>query len=552
MFPHIRPPQWRFLPQMVVALVLVCALAAIGVGVAVGFGGFARHASQTPTPVVLRWANENVSDLASLDPATGVDLNSRQAAQIIFGGLVRFGPGFHVLPDAASSWKVTDGGRTYTFYLRPDVRFGDGSLLTASDVAFSLNRTLSPDFANHSSAFLLQEIAGATQVSDGRTLSAEGIQVLGPRTLRIRLVAPTGSFLARLATPAGYIVSPAAINQDPQRWAQHAFGTGPFKVARWVRNTALFLVPNPYYWGGKPRVTSIDMPFIPEPLAAYKLYRAGGVDTMGTIRFPTEALYDVQGRTDFHRAARLETEFLTLNERIAPFNSLLVRQAFARAVNKAALVRDVFANFAHPTNGMMPPGIPGYNPALKGMAYDPQRARQLLARAGYPGGRGLPTVTYAVDVGAQNLELASALAAQWQRVLGVQVQLQQAATHSAYDHLLDQHAYQIAVIDWTADYPDPENFVTQQLHTGSPNNNGAWSNAAFDRLTDRAASMPEESPARLALYRRAEELAMDQAATIPLVNPTTGILLRSNVHGLEISGGQLLASDWTRVTVSQG
>jgi len=327
--------------------------------------------------------------------------------------VVRPRQGRHVLilPDAAEHWTVTNGGRTYTFYLRPNVGFGNGAPVAAADVAFSVNRTLSPAFAQQSGAFLLDDIVGAKEVSDGRAIEASGIQVLDAHTLRIRLLAPTITFLDKLATPAGYIVSPTAVNADPRRWDHHAFGSGPFKVARWV--------PNPYYWGGKLRITGIDMPFIPEPLAAYKLYRAGGVDTMGNIRW----------------------------------------------------------------------------------------------------------------------------------VLGVPVNVQQ-YTHSAYLTLLDKRAYQIAVIDWTADYPDPENFLTQQFRTGSPNNR-AWSNRAFDSLVDRAASMPARNPTRLALYGRAEELAMDEAAAIPLVNPTAGILLREGVHELQVIGGQLLANDWTRVTVTR-
>src|SRR5437588_4506805 len=140
------------LPQLIVALVLASALIAGGIGIAKGLPG---HRSPKPA-AVLRWANEGTSDLLTLDPARGMDLNGRQAAQIIFGGLVRFGPNFQVLPDTASRRTVSADRLTYTFYLRPGVRFADGTPLTAADVAFSLNRILSPAFNQHSGAFLLQ------------------------------------------------------------------------------------------------------------------------------------------------------------------------------------------------------------------------------------------------------------------------------------------------------------------------------------------------------------------------------------------------------------
>jgi peptide/nickel transport system substrate-binding protein/oligopeptide transport system substrate-binding protein len=535
----------RFVPHMLVGVMLILALTAGGVALAMGVG---THTAKAGV-VVLHYSNEGTSDLTSLDPARGYDLNARQAAQIIFGGLTRFGPDFRVLPDVASGWTISNRGRTYTFHLRPNVEFADGAPVTARDVAYSLNRTLSPRFASHSGAFILSDIVGAREASEGKVSQVRGIQVLNARTIRIHLRASTGSFLAKLATPAGYIVPSQLIRRDPAHWDRHAFGTGPFMVSKWIPHTGLLLAPNPHYWGGKLKITGIEMPFIPEPLTAFKRYRAGALDTMGSVHFPADALPDVQFQPDFHRVPRLDTLFLTLNEATPPFNSMKVRQAFARAVNKALVARDVFDNFAHPTNAMVPPGIQNYHPDVP-LGYDPQLARKLLAQAGYPDGRGLPPVSIAIDESSQNAVLANELAQQWGDVLGVNVTVIP-YPHKSYLSVLDQRAYQVAAIDWTADYPDPQNFLSQQLDTGSPNNNGGYSNPAFDRLTARADEMPLNNPERFTLYHQAELLAMQQAATIPLVNQSAGILLRQGVQGLSIAGGQLIASDWTKVTVTR-
>ncbi|HEX6508626.1 MAG TPA: peptide ABC transporter substrate-binding protein [Chloroflexota bacterium] len=535
----------RYLPQMLVGLMLVLALTAGGVAVAMGVSG---HGGK-PAAVVLQYSNEGTSDLGSLDPASGYDLNTRQAAQIIFGGLTRFGPNFRVLPDAASSWTISDGGRTYTFHLRPNVRFADGTLLTAPDVAYSLNRTLSPRFAKHSGAFILGDIVGAKAASEGKATQVSGIEVLDVRTIQIRLRTATGSFPAKLATPAGYIVPSQLIGRDPKHWALHAFGTGPFMVSRLIPHDALLLTPNPYYWGGKLQISGVDMPFIPEPLTAYKRYRAGALDTMGTLHFPSVVLQDVQGQKDFHAVPRLETLFLMLNETMPPFDNMLVRQAFARAIDKKAVARDVFNGFAHPTNAMVPPAFHNYDASVP-YGYNPGLARRLLAKAGYPQGRGLPPVAIEVDESAQNAVLANELADQWNRVLGVNVTILPYA-HKSYLSVLDSLSFQVAVIDWTADYADPQNFLSQQLTTGSPNNNGQYSNPTFDRLTAEADGLPIDDPRRFKLYHQAELLAMKQAATIPLVNPTAGILLRRGVHGLSMAGGQLLAADWTKVSVTR-
>lgn len=536
----------RFLPQIVIALVVVGATA-------VGLDSLARRDTHTaeakPVPMVLRWANEGVQNIQTLDPANFPDLNTRLAAQLIYGGLVRFGPNFVILPDAARSWTVSEDERRYTFTLRPNLRFADGSAVTAEDVAYSFNRTLNHKYLNSSGWYLLSNIVGASVVTAGESSQAIGILPLDTTHLVIQLREPDASFLAKLATPAGYIVSPAEIAADPQHWDRHAYGSGPFMVKRWVPNGELLLVPNPYYHGGRVRITGIDMPFIPEPLEAYKRYQEGAVDTMGTALFPTDELYNVEGENDFHISTQLRTVFLTLNERKAPFNNMRVRQALALAIDKREIVHTVYGDFATPTAGMLPPDIKGYDPHVQGLSFNPARARQTLAAAGYPGGRGLPTITYTVDQDAQSVALASDLASQWRRVLGIHVRLQQVG-HNTYNEALAGEEFQLAVIDWTADYPDPANFLSQQLNSDAPNNNSNWHSDIFDQLVSVADRLPADSPWRWKLYHQAQNLAMQQAADIPLVNPDAGILLRRNIHGLTLKGGQVLARDWTKVSVS--
>lgn len=534
----------RLVPQVLIALVLLAVLGGAATGIVRGFRGSSPSSASHP---ILRWANEKIYDIYTLDPARGLDFNARLAAQMIYSGLVRVGPRVHIMPDAAASWRVSPDGRTYTFKLRPNVRFADGRLLRAQDVAYSLNRTLTPQFAKLSGLYLLGSIDGAAQHAQGKAPSVRGITVPNDRTVRIHLSAPDGSFLAKLATPAGYIVPSWRIRADPKHWDEHAIGTGPFMVSRWVHSTALFLVPNPHYYGGTLQLSGIDMPFIPEPLAAYKRYRSDGVDIMGSVEFPASVLYAVRGRKDFHTSPRLETVFLTLNERVAPFNNIRVRQAFSHAIDKAALVREAYDGFAHPTDALVPPSIPAYRTAVP-KQYDPALARKLLAEAGYPGGRGLPAVTFPVDQGSQSVVLASSLASQLRHVLGVRVRAVE-YSHSAYLDLLTKLRYQVAVIDWTYDFLDPQNFLSQQLRTGVPNNNGGYSNPRFDLLVDRADHLMGAGAARMALYREAESVAIRDAAVIPLANPDGGILVRSVVHGLQVSGGFLLVKDWTKVRV---
>jgi ABC-type transport system substrate-binding protein len=529
-------------------LVVVFAVAVLAGGSALMLSVYPLASPAPPAADVLYWSNEGVSDLASLDPAQEGDFNTRLVTNLIFGGLVRLGPRFRLLPDCASSWTISGDGRVFTFHLRPNVRFADGSVLTARDVAYSLNRTLSPQFRDFSGHVLLNDIQGAATVTSGASRHASGIRILDAQTIQIRLVRPSSSFLPRLATPAGNIVPPQAVAASPGEWSNHAFGTGPFMVDRWVHGYALLLAPNPYYYAGRPRLTGIDMQFVPEPLAAYKLYRAGAVDIMGSIQFPTSEVFSVRGEPDFHRSPRLETIYLTLNERRAPWNNLLVRRAFAESIDRHALARVVFHGFARPASGMLPPIMAGFSP-LAGLPYDPTMARRLLARAGFPKGRGLPTIQYMSDQDSQSLTLADFLVSQWRQNLGVKVRLVQRG-HAAYDAQLSALNFEIAAIDWSDDHPDPADFLSQTLQTGTPNNNGGWSSTQFDVLTTRAGAIDTPSGAheRARLYQAADALAMSQAATIPLVYPYSGIMLRSSVRGLSVTGGQVMARNWSRVT----
>jgi ABC-type oligopeptide transport system substrate-binding subunit len=137
---------------------------------------------------------------------------------------------------------------------------------------------------------------------------------------------------------------------------------------------------------------------------------------------------------------------------------------------------------------------------------------------------------------------------QWHDVLGITVGMAQ-VEHNAYNQQLTKLAFQIAPVTWTADWPDPQNFLTQLLRTGAHNNNGGWSNAQFDRLVDRADQLVGDTSQRLSLYRRAEVLAMQNAATIPIANPQAGILIRRTVVGLQVADGGVVVPDWSRVHV---
>jgi len=539
-------PRWR---MPFGALIIVAVLAAFPLA---GHGASARSANSSAG--VLRMSDEGVQDLTDVDldpPAENLGANAIFVISLVFGGLVRLDPALHVAGDGASSWTVSRDKRTYTFHIRKGLKFADGTPVTASDFAYSLNRAFSPAFANAgNTAYYLNHIAGGPAVTAGKAKTVRGVRVLNPSTLQITTDKPTAVFLDQLSFSASYVVPRRLIQRyGDKHWTEHAMGTGPFYVARWQHSKEIDLAPNPYYWRGQPKLSGIRILFIQNPDTAYNLYRTGGLDVMGAVQFPSDKLASARRQPDFHQVPALFTEYIPPNEKKPPFNGVHVRRAFSLAIDRQILVNKFLSGQFVPANGILPPGMPGYNPRLKGETFDPKGARAELAKAGYPNGKGLPHVTLSFSGGDPGQKTASViLQRMWSQYLGVNVSLNQ-LEQGAYNNALNARNYQLAFISWGEDYPDPQDFLSLQLQTGVGNNNGSFSDRTFDTLTQRADTMVGNNPARYALYRQAEEIALNKAAWIVLYWGKSDILINKRVRGLLINGGGLTAYNWANVTV---
>ena len=498
---------------------------------------------------MLRMSDEGENDLKSIDPPApnSSDAQSNVVQNLIFGNLVRQDQSLHIQPDAAASWTITNDGRTYTFTLRPGLTFADGTPVTASDVVYSLNRAFSPQYSSGLVDYYLGHIVGGLAVSNKKATAVSGVTAIGSDKVRITLDQPEAVILNQLAYSVAAIVPRHLIEKYGGAWTDHALGTGPFYVKQWKHGQEIDLAPNPHYWRGKPKLKGLNVEFIQNAETAYNLYRTGGVDVMGVVNFPSNHIKDVQGTPDLHAQAHLFTEFLTLNESGKPFNNPLVRQAFSYAINRDTIVKLLNDRFL-PAHTLLPPGMPGYNPSLAGQTFDINRARQLLAKAGYPNGAGFPKVTLNVDGGDNDGQTkAIVLKEFWKRVLNVDVGLNQ-LEHSAYLAALTARKYQLAFIQWGADYPDPQDFLSLILQSRSGGNNGGYSNPLFDRLTMRADTLPHNSPQRYHLYQQAERIAMSDAPIVVLDWGKSYILIRPSVHGLTVNGLGLAAPNWADVT----
>jgi len=502
----------------------------------------------------LIWSIEGVNELPGLDPANPQNAQSVLAINMIFGGLVKLDAQLNVVGDGAEKWVVSEDGKTYTFTIRPNLKFADGTAVTAKDFADSINRALQPETASYGASFQLQHVVGAADVAAGKAKEASGIKVVDDHTLAITTDTAVPYFLAQLTYPVTFVVPLKLIQEKGTSWTDTAYGTGPFRVKEWQHNQKLILEPNPYYWAGVPGVGQIELPFEQDSETAYQLYRTGDLDIMGSQQnpVPSARIPEVSSSPDFHNVASFAVRFVGFNNTLPPFDNVNVRRAFAMAVDKVTLAEKVLNGAVGPTDRILPPGFPGSQYPITGLAFDPNAAKAELAKAGFDASKPLPSVTLTYGSEGDNERVATFLQQQWKENLGVDVTLQplELATFSKNldtTFLTPDKGLQFYLSIWGADYPDPQNFVTQQLLTSSPNNNGHWSDPKFDEIGKQADTFTGPTEERFKLYNQVEQIAVDGVGWLPLFTPRFSVLIKPYVSGIVPTGQGLIVPDWSAV-----
>jgi peptide/nickel transport system substrate-binding protein/oligopeptide transport system substrate-binding protein len=525
--------------------------------------GTAPPAAPTDTPMApnsggtLRWANEGVSELDTLDPPAAQSSNAIMAIGFIFDGLIRLDNRLNLQPAGAENWEISGDGKTYTFFIRKNLKWADGTTVTAEDFRWSLERALSKEFANGSAGYYLSNITGAKDWLAGKASGLTGVTVKDPQTLVIHIDTPGVYFLYQLTYAGAAVVPKKLIDQYGDKWTEHAAGTGPFMLKEWKHNQSLTFTPNPNYWRGQPPLASIEMPLIQDPETAYTLYQTGDLDIMGAQQFPPARIGESQGKPEFRQVAQFFDAYVGFNNAKDPLNNSKLRRALALAVDKKTLADKVLNGAVVAADHIVPPGMPGFFQALKPLNFDAAAAKQELAAAGFADGKGLPKLTIAYNTGQADFDkVATTLQQMWQQNLGIQVAVQGEEQGKFNDDLTAMandpktSSLQMYLSVWGADYPDPQNFLTQQLHTGVGNNNGHYSNADFDKLTDQA-DIETNGDKRMQLYNQAEQIAIDEVGWLPLFHGKGSILIRPTVQNLTYTAQGLFAGDWTKVYVKK-
>lgn len=505
---------------VVVALILLAGC---------GKGNFSNRAHITRQVLIYPLSNR----VTTLDPGKVKDVDMGELLRDVFEGLVAYNEQNELIPQLAESWRVADGGRTYVFTLRSDVKFHNGRPLEASDVKWSIERNLSPQLGSTVAIDYLSAIVGAKEFAEGKAKDVQGIQVPDPRTVKITLDKPRPYFLGDLTYPCAFVMAKEAAGPTEIKTAEQAVGTGPYRLTLARDDQELDLTAYASYYGKPaPATPKIQRPIVEDPSTQLTMYKNGDLDEVGLPRADLAGVStDPDLKSQVHLQDRPALFYYQLNEhQYPPFKDVRVRQAFAMAIDREKIVNDLLTGYT-PAKGILPPGMVGYQKDLVGIPFDPEKAKSLLVAAGYQDGSQMPPLEISFRAGAPDAQIAAvAVTDDLKNNLGI------VATPHMYDFptLLElQHhgKLEMSFASWYADYLDPQNFLSLLLTSGTPQNSEGYSNKRFDNLCARA-DVDMNPVRRIKLYQQAEDIAVEDVAKLPLYFQRDAVLISPRVQGI--------------------
>jgi oligopeptide transport system substrate-binding protein len=476
-------------------------------------------------------------DLPGLDPQLAVGTADDAVLSALFEGLTAEDPAdLHPMPGVAARWDVSPDGVVYTFHLRPDARWSDGTVLTAQDVVDSWKRMLSPALgATRASQLYLLQGAEAYSKSGG-DFSQVGVRASAPDVLVVTLEHPAPWFLSLLSSPAWMPVpvramaAYGAVTDRGNPWAEpgKAVGNGPFVLESWRHGQEIVVRRSPTYWNRDAlRLKAIHFRIFESIDAEERAFRTGQLHVTETLPPGRIDAYRAQSGSPLRLDPLLGTAFVRFNVHRPALNDSRIRQALALAVDREALVERILRGGQSAASSFTLPGMGGYvPPSVDG--HDVARAQALLREAGREGGAGLPEFALLYNQSELHRAEAEALQEMWRRDLGVRVSLESRDLKSVQE-ARGTGNYDIILSNWIADYAEPSSFLNI-LRSGDGDNFTGWANPDYDALLFKAARAPDAA-SRDSLYAQAERLMLQEAPIAPLYHYTHAFLLRPSVKG---------------------
>jgi ABC-type oligopeptide transport system substrate-binding subunit len=456
-------------------------------------------------------------DPPTLDPHIAQDASSALVIVEIYGGLVTIDKDLKIVPDIAESWTLSEDKKTYTFKLRADAKFHNGRNVTAQDFKYSFERAADPRTASPVADTYLGDIVGVKDKLNRKATDVSGVKVIDERTLALTIDAPKSYFTAKLTYPTAFVVDRNNVESGGRTWFLKPNGTGPYKLKLYDFGQQIILERNDIFYGApKPSVKTFTLSI--SGGSYMTRYENNEMDSTPVSIIDIDRVLDPSNplNKELTISPQFSISYIGFNVTKPPFDDPKVRQAFNMAIDKKTLAEVVMRKMAQAAYGILPPKFPGFNDKLKGLEYNPEKAKQLLKESKYAS--KMPEITLHLSGGGGTAgPVVTAMIEMWKQHLDIEVLIQQ-QEFAAFLQELNRRPtpnFQMYSIGWIADYPDPQDFLDILFHGESLDNHMGYNNTEVNKLLEQARVETDEKK-RFELYNKAEQTIVDEAAWIPL------------------------------------
>ena len=483
----------------------------------------------------------------TLDWSLATDGVSFNVLTNIMEGLTQYNERLEPIPAIAKRWEFSESGRVITFYLRDDVKWTDGQPVTARQFEYSWKRLLNPNTASQYAYFLF-DVENAAEYNAGKIKDADqvGVKALSPTVLQVRLKRPVIYFPSLTTFMVTFPQRRDVIEKYGDHWTdpEHIVTNGPFTLDQWDHEYKLILQSNPNYYDAQPALDRIIMYVVRNPTTELTLYETGELDM---AELPPVAIPHYKTHAEYKNLPLLRGYYYGFNVTKAPFNDARVRRALSHAINRSQ-IPVILKGGQLPTASWIPKGMFGYNSNI-GPAFDPEKARALLAQAGYTGNKKFPSFGIAYNTDPTHRLIAQFVQAQWKEHLGLEVDLED-QEWKVYLKKLDIDPPPVFRLGWGADFPDPDNFMNLFIST-SGNNRLQWNNERYDRLIAQGAA-EQNLAIRQAIYDEAQTLLTEtDSVIISLFVAAQNVLVKPYVQNIGLNAMEWLYLKRVRLTGNQ-
>ncbi|MEK4299879.1 glutathione ABC transporter substrate-binding protein [Oceanobacillus sp. FSL W8-0428] len=472
-----------------------------------------------------------ISDAVSLDPGAVNDVPSFDVQYNIFEKLVKHDEDMNLIPSLATEWNQVDD-TTWEFKLQEGVTFHDGEPFNAEAVKVNIERMMDPD-VGYPTANMVEMV--------------EDVEVVDDYTVHIKTEYPFPGLPANLGHPMGAIISPKQIEEDYAAMEDgenpgsvinaHPIGTGYFTFDEWASGQYIRLVKNEDYWDGAAKLDSVTFKVVPEDLTRLAELQTGDSHVSNPLSSSDIGQVEQSEDLEMYQQSSVSLDYIGFNTQKEPFDDKRVRQAISMALDKGQILDGVVNGYALEAEGPLSPGVFGYDESIKGLEYDVDAAKELLAEAGYPDGF---STTLWTNETRERADIATNAQAQLKEI-GIDVSIEM-MEWGAYLEQIGNGDHDMFILGWSNSTADADLGLAPLFHSdnlGPPGNRTFLQNDDLDELLDAGRQEVDEEK-RLEIYKEAQELLIDEAPMVYIMHKDYLLAERTEVQNLKMLPTKML------------